>query len=104
MRRKHNEKKNAKERPGRQARYRHVLQRAMSLVSHVAAIVGTCVAIIDLIQQCYGGGADGVYKFVPASSTTERTVHGEVTGLILDALRMIDEQGQSSEKTEEVNS
>jgi CheY-like chemotaxis protein len=60
-------------------------------------------AIIDLIQQCYGG-KDGVYKFVPASSTTERTVHGEVTGLILDALRMIDEQGQSPEKTEEVSS
>jgi CheY-like chemotaxis protein len=60
-------------------------------------------AIVDLIQQCYGAG-DGVYKFVPASSTTERTVKNEVTGLILDALRMMDEQNQSAENKEEVPS
>lgn len=48
-------------------------------------------AIVHLIQSCYSAG-DGVYKFVPGSLTAERTVQGSVEALILDALRLLDEQ------------
>ena len=35
----------------RQKLFRSVLQNALSLVSHVAAIIGTIAAIIDLIHH-----------------------------------------------------
>jgi len=35
----------------RQKPFRDVLQNALSLVSHVVAIIGTIVAIIDLIHH-----------------------------------------------------
>jgi hypothetical protein len=51
MRRKHTDKTNTRKRSQRQERFRHFSQRALSLVSHVAAIVGTVAAIIDLIHH-----------------------------------------------------
>jgi hypothetical protein len=48
-------------------------------------------AIVCLIKKCYNN-KDGVYKFIPGSAPTLRTVHCNLSGLIMDALRELDEQ------------
>lgn len=48
-------------------------------------------AIAHLIKNCYGV-KDGVYKFIPGGAVTLRTVQGNLSGLILDALRELDEE------------
>lgn len=57
-------------------------------------------AIAHLIQSCYSAG-DGVYKFVPGSLTGERTVQGSVEAIILDALRILDEQQPDCKKEDQ---
>jgi hypothetical protein len=51
MRRKQIEKNNTRKRSERQQRSFEFLQGALSLVSHVAAIVGTVAALVDLIHH-----------------------------------------------------
>jgi DNA-binding response OmpR family regulator len=48
-------------------------------------------AIVCLIKTCQRN-KDGVYKFIPGSAPTLRTVHCNLSGLIMDALREIDEE------------
>jgi DNA-binding response OmpR family regulator len=48
-------------------------------------------AIVCLIKKCHNN-QDGVYKFMPGSAPTLRTVHCNLSGLIMDALRELDEQ------------
>ena len=48
-------------------------------------------AIVCLIKKCHNN-KDGVYKFMPGSAPTLRTVHCNLSGLIMDALRELDEQ------------
>ncbi len=48
-------------------------------------------AIVYLIKKCHNN-KDGVYKFMPGSAPTLRTVHCNLSGLIMDALRELDEQ------------
>lgn len=48
-------------------------------------------AIVCLIKTCQRN-QDGVYKFIPGSAPTLRTVHCNLSGLIMDALREIDEE------------
>jgi hypothetical protein len=52
-------------------------------------------AIIQLVKSCYLT-KDGVYKFTPGDPASLRTVHGSLNALILDALRELDEQEQTS--------
>ncbi len=48
-------------------------------------------AVISIIKNC-NGRERGVYKFVPGSRATTRTVFRSVTELMLEALREIDEE------------
>jgi CheY-like chemotaxis protein len=48
-------------------------------------------AVTHMVKEC-NGASSGVYKFVPGSASTIRTVQRSVAGLILDALREVDEQ------------
>lgn len=48
-------------------------------------------AIVHLVKSCYLT-KDGVYKFIPGDPATLRTVQGPLNGLILDALRELDEE------------
>ena len=48
-------------------------------------------ALTHLIKSCQGL-TDGVYKFIPGGAATLRTVQANVSGLILEALRELDEQ------------
>ncbi|HVJ04411.1 MAG TPA: DUF4388 domain-containing protein [Candidatus Saccharimonadales bacterium] len=48
-------------------------------------------AVISIIKNC-NGRERGVYKFVPGSQATTRTVFRSVTELMLEALREIDEE------------
>ena len=48
-------------------------------------------AIAHLIKSCCGL-TDGVYKFIPGDAVTLRTVQGNLSALILDALRELDER------------
>jgi CheY-like chemotaxis protein len=48
-------------------------------------------AIVCLIKKCHGK-KDGVYKFIPGGAPTLRTVHCNLNGLIMDALRELDEE------------
>lgn len=48
-------------------------------------------AIVCLIKTCQRNN-EGVYKFIPGSAPTLRTVHCNLSGLIMDALREIDEE------------
>jgi DNA-binding response OmpR family regulator len=48
-------------------------------------------ALVCLIKKCHNN-KDGVYKFIPGSAPTLRTVHCNLSGLIMDALREIDEE------------
>jgi CheY-like chemotaxis protein len=48
-------------------------------------------AIVHLVKSCYLT-KDGVYKFIPGGPATLRTVQGPLNGLILDALRELDEE------------
>jgi CheY-like chemotaxis protein len=52
-------------------------------------------AIIQLVKSCYLA-KDGVYKFIPGDAASLRTVHGNLSALILDALRELDEQGRDT--------
>lgn len=53
-------------------------------------------AIVHLIKSCHGID-DGIYKFVPGGTPTLRTVQGTLSGLLLDALRELDEQRRDAE-------
>jgi DNA-binding response OmpR family regulator len=48
-------------------------------------------AIVCLIKKCHGK-KDGVYKFIPGGAPTLRTVHCNLNGLIMDAVRELDEE------------
>ncbi|HEV2349684.1 MAG TPA: DUF4388 domain-containing protein [Terriglobia bacterium] len=52
-------------------------------------------AIVCLIKTCQRN-KDGVYKFIPGSAPTLRTVHCNLSGLIMDALREIDEEDRDA--------
>jgi DNA-binding response OmpR family regulator len=52
-------------------------------------------AIVCLIKTCQRN-KDGVYKFIPGSAPTLRTVHCNLSGLIMDALREIDEEDRDN--------
>jgi len=62
-------------------------------------------AIVCLIKRCHNN-QDGVYKFMPGSAPTLRTVHCNLSGLIMDALRELDEQERDAalEKEAEIES
>ncbi len=57
-------------------------------------------AIVHLIKNCHGID-DGVYKFVPGGSGNLRTVQGCLSGLLLDALRELDEENRDAEQIKE---
>jgi CheY-like chemotaxis protein len=48
-------------------------------------------AVTHMVKSC-NGAMTGVYKFVPGSASTIRTVQRSVASLILDALREVDEE------------
>ncbi len=48
-------------------------------------------AIVQMIKRCHGV-KEGVYKFVSGGPAGLRTVQGSLNGLILDALRELDEE------------
>jgi DNA-binding response OmpR family regulator len=52
-------------------------------------------AIIQLVKSCYLA-EDGVYKFIPGDAVALRTVQANLSALILDALRELDEQGRET--------
>jgi CheY-like chemotaxis protein len=56
-------------------------------------------AIVHLIKCCHGV-TDGVYKFIPGDPATLRTVQGNLNGLILDALRQLDEKEHGVQEEE----
>ncbi|HLY62636.1 MAG TPA: DUF4388 domain-containing protein [Terriglobia bacterium] len=58
-------------------------------------------ALVCLIKKCHNK-KDGVYKFIPGSAPTLRTVHCNLSGLIMDALREIDEEERDKGLQEEV--
>ncbi len=58
--------------------------------AEVGEIIGD-EAVINVIKNC-NGRERGVYKFVPGSQATTRTVFRSVTELMLEALREIDEE------------
>jgi CheY-like chemotaxis protein len=53
-------------------------------------------AVVGIIKGC-NDQVEGVYKFVPGSTSTTRTVLRSVTELMLDALREIDEEARGGE-------
>jgi hypothetical protein len=53
-------------------------------------------AVIRIIKTC-NGVTRGVYKFVPGSLATTRTVLRSATELMLEALREIDEERAAAE-------
>lgn len=59
-------------------------------------------ALVCLIKKCHNN-KDGVYKFIPGSAPTLRTVHCNLSGLIMDALREIDEEERDAKLHEEVD-
>lgn len=52
-------------------------------------------AIVCLIKTCQRN-KEGVYKFIAGSAPTLRTVHCNLSGLIIDALREIDEEDRDN--------
>lgn len=58
-------------------------------------------ALVCLIKKCHNN-KDGVYKFIPGSAPTLRTVHCNLSGLIMDALREIDEEERDKGLQDEV--
>ncbi len=53
-------------------------------------------AVIAVVQNCNGADTGG-YKFVPGASAATRTVLRDATSLLLDALRVLDEDNNEAE-------
>ena len=53
-------------------------------------------AIVCLIKKCHGH-KDGVYKFISGGTATLRTVHCNLNGLMMDALRELDEEKRDAD-------
>jgi CheY-like chemotaxis protein len=64
--------------------------RGEVLHAEVGEIIGN-EAVIRIIKTC-NGVVRGVYKFVPGTTATTRTVFHSVTELMLEALRELDEE------------